>query len=328
MKNFLRRLLVAIAFALASALVAHAAASRPFTPLKLGQVRGLAFDQAGNLYVPDLGSATLYKITPAGAVSVVPSAPIKHLHAVAIAPDGTVYAIETEVSRVHRLGPGGATPLVPIERKDVFLGATTAVFDAAGNLYIGENDVSLVRKLTPAGEFSIYAGAFKERGNQDGVGTNARITRPRALAIDRAGNLYLGDETAHLIRKIAPDGTITTLAGVAGEKGSEDGKGAAARFNSPRGLAVDAKGNVFVMDTGNHAIRKVTPDGTVTTVAGKAGEAGFVDGRAASSRFAGPRAAAFDAAGNLHVADSDNLAIRVITAKGEVTTVVGVLPPR
>jgi hypothetical protein len=82
------------------------------------------------------------------------------------------------------------------------------------------------------------------------------------------------------------------------------------------------------MDTGNHAIRKVAPDGTVTTVAGKAGEAGFVDGTGAIARFAGPRAAAFDGAGNLHVADSDNFAIRVITSRGEVTTVVGVLPPR
>jgi streptogramin lyase len=326
MKNLLRLFFTSLT--LASALLSHASPTRPFTPLKLGQVRGLAFDQAGNLYVPDLGSATLYKVTPAGAVSIVPSAPIKHLHAVAVAPDGTVFAVETEVSRVHRLGPGGATPLVPVERKDVFLGATTAVFDAAGNLYIGENDVNLVRKMTPAGEFSIYAGAFKEKGNQDGVGTKARIMRPRALAIDRAGNLYLGDETAHLIRRITPDGSVTTLAGVAGEKGGEDGKGAAARFNSPRGLAVDATGNVFVMDTGNHAIRKVTPDGSVTTVAGLAGTAGFVDGPAARSRFSGPRAAAFDAAGNLYVADSDNLAIRVLTSKGEVTTVVGVRPAR
>jgi hypothetical protein len=233
-----RRFFVSIALVLSLFAAVHvelAGAARPFTPLKLGQVRGLAFDHAGNLYVPNLGSATLYKVTSAGAVSVVPSAPIKHLHAVAIAPDGTVYAVETEVSRVHRLGPAGATPLVPVERKDVFLGATTAVFDTAGNLYIGENDVNLVRKVTPSGEFSIHAGAFKEKGNQDGVGTTARITRPRALAIDRNGNLYLGDEAAHLIRKIAPDGTVTTLAGVAGEKGSGDGKGAAARFNSPRG---------------------------------------------------------------------------------------------
>jgi sugar lactone lactonase YvrE len=303
--------------------------ARPFTPLKLGQVRGVALDSVGNLYVPDLSSATLYKITPAGAVSVLPSAPIQHLHSVTVAPDGTLYAVETEVSRVHRLGENGATSLVPLERKDVFLGATTLVCDAAGNLYIGENDVNIVRKVTPAGEFSIYAGAFKQRGNQDGSATEARFTRPRALAIDRAGNLYVGDEAAHVIRKITPAGTVTTLAGKAGERGSQDGVGAAARFASPRGLAADKAGNVYVMDTGNHAIRKVAPDGSVTTFAGKAGEAGFVDGPVVAARFAGLRAAAFDAAGNLYVADSDNGAVRLITPDGRVRTIVAAqLPPR
>ncbi len=135
------------------------------------------------------------------------------------------------------------------------------------------------------------------------------------------------DDAQSMVRFLTPDGTVTTLAGAAGEKGSADGKGAAARFNSPRGLAVDAQGHVFVMDTGNHEVRKVAPDGTVTTVAGKAGESGFIDGTSALARFAGPRAAAFDAAGDLYVADSDNHAIRVISAKGEVRTVVGVLPP-
>ncbi len=307
-------------------LTAVAAATQRFVPLKLGQVRGLAFDHSGNLLVPDLGSATLYKISPAGAVETLPTAPVKHLHAVTVTPAGAIIVVETEVSRMHRLGKNGAEPLVQAAPDDVFRGATTVVSDAAGNLYIGENDVNLVRKVTPAGKISVYAGAFKQAGNQDGAAGVARFTRPRALAMDSAGNLYVGDESAHVVRKIATDGSVSTLAGAPGQSGAKDGAGNAARFSSPRGLAVDARGNVYVMDTNNHAVRKITPEGVVTTFAGMLGEKGFADGSRATARFAGLRAAAFDAHGNLFVADSDNYAVRRVAPDGTVSTAIGVQP--
>lgn len=320
--------LFVLLFTFVSVVAASAASVRSFAPLKLTQVRGLALDRNGNLYVPDIPTSTLYRITPAGESSVVPSEPIKFLHAPAIAPDGTLYVVETEVSRVHRLDAQGAIPLVPPDRKDVFLGATSIVFDPVGNMYIGENDVNIVRKRTPAGEFSIYAGAFKVKGNEDGAAADARFVRPRALAIDRAGNIFVADEASHVIRKITADGRVTTLAGVAGEKGAQNGIGRVARFNGPRGLATDAAGNVYVMDTNNAAVRKITPDGTVTTFAGKAGEAGFADGPAATARFNGLRAGIVDAQGNLLVADEGNGAVRQISPDGVVTTIAGVLPPR
>jgi sugar lactone lactonase YvrE len=322
----LRLLAAAALLALTGATLTQAAPTRQFAPLKLSQVRGLALDQTGNLYVPDLATSTLYRITPTGETSTVATSPIKHLHAIAVSPHGTLYAVESEVSRVYRLTPTGAQPLVPLERKDVFLGATSIVFDATGNLYIGENDVCLVRKLTPAGDFSIYAGAFKQKGNQDGSATEARFVRPRALAIDRLGNVFVGDEDSHVIRKITPAGVVTTLAGLAGEKGSQDGVGAAARFFSPRGLATDAAGNVYVMDTNNHTVRKITPEGKVTTLAGKAGEPGFADGAGNVARFAGLRAVVVDTKGNLFVSDETNGAVRFITPDGQVSTVAGVMP--
>ena len=326
MKNKPYLLLSLLVFTLFGAAQAQNTAPRPFTPLKLSKVRGLALDRAGNLYVPDITTSTLYRITPAGEASVVPTAPIIHLHAPAVAPDQTIYVVETEVSRVYRLDGKGAVPLVPIEQKEVFLGATSIVFDPAGNMYIGENDVTLVRKRTPAGEFSIYAGAFKVPGNNDGPAAEARFVRPRGLAIDRAGNIFVADEASNIIRKITPDGKVTTLAGKAGEKGSQDGVGAEARFSSPRGLATDAAGNLYVADTNNHLVRKVTPDGKVTTVAGKAGEAGFVDGPASVARFAGLRAAVVDTNGHLLVSDETNGAVRSIGPDGTVTTIAGVKP--
>jgi sugar lactone lactonase YvrE len=328
MKHTLRRLRPVIILALAGAIGSPLALARPFTPIKLSQVRGLALDPVGNLYVPDLPTSTLYRITPAGEVSVLPSAPVKHLHAVAVAPDGTVYVVETEVNKVHRLEGHGATPLVPPDRQDVFLGATSIVFDAAGNMYIGENDVNIVRKRTPTGEFSIYAGAFRVRGNEDGAAHEARFVRPRGLAIDRTGNLFVADEAAHVVRRITPTGQFSTLAGVAGESGYQDGRGRGARFNAPRGLATDAAGNVYVMDTNNAAVRKIAPDGTVTTFAGRTGEAGFVDGPAAIARFNGLRAGIVDRQGNLIVADEGNGAIRQISPDGIVTTIAGVRPGR
>jgi sugar lactone lactonase YvrE len=324
MKNPTSRLLfTSVILALLGAGLAEA---RPFTPLKLSQVRGLALDRAGNLYVPDIPTSTLYRITPAGEASVVPTAPVKHLHGVAIAPDGVIYVVETEVSRVHRLEADGAKLLVPDEGKQVLLGATSIVFDRAGNMYIGENDVTLVRKRTPAGEFSIYAGAFKAPGNNDGPAADARFVRPRALAIDRDGNLFVADEASHIVRKITPAGHVSTIAGVAGEKGSQDGTGRAARFNAPRGLATDAAGNLYVMDTNNAVVRKITPDGKVTTLAGKAGESGFADGPAAAARFNGLRAGIVDEKGNLLVADEGNGAVRQISPDGQVTTIAGVRP--
>lgn len=117
--------------------------------------------------------------------------------------------------------------------------------------------------------------------------------------MDGAGNLFIADCTNNTIRKITPDFAVTTLAGKAGSDGSADGTGSAARFYHPSGVAVDGAGNVFVADTENHTIRKITPAGAVTTVAGTAGSAGAVDGTGAAARFHTPTSVALDGAGNV-----------------------------
>ncbi|MGB7810218.1 MAG: hypothetical protein WBP56_03695, partial [Polyangia bacterium] len=129
------------------------------------------------------------------------------------------------------------------------------------------------------------------------------------------------------IRKITPSGVVTTLAGTAGPSGSADGTGAAARFNQPFGVAVDGSGNVFVADTWNNTIRKVTPSGVVTTLAGTAGSSGSADGTGAAASFSYPYGVAVDGSGNVFVADWGNNAIRKISTSGVVTTIVGVAAP-
>ena len=144
------------------------------------------------------------------------------------------------------------------------------------------------------------------------------------MALDRVGNAYVADFANHTIRKITPDGTVSTLAGSAGEAGSADGTGAAARFNQVHGVAVDGAGNIYAADFGNHTIRKITSDGVVTTLAGLAENPGSTDGEGAAARFSAPYDVAVDETGNVYVADTSNHTIRKITPAGMVSTLAGV----
>src|SRR5205823_3909645 len=140
------------------------------------------------------------------------------------------------------------------------------------------------------------------------------------VAVDDSGNVYVADTNNHTIRKVTPTGVVTTLAGTAGENGSVDGTGSAARFYDQVSVSVDSSGNVYVADTANHTIRKVTPTGVVTTLAGTAGETGSVDGTGSAARFYGQLGVSVDSSGNVYVADIGNHTIRKVTPTGVVTT--------
>jgi hypothetical protein len=173
--------------------------------------------------------------------------------------------------------------------------------------------------------FSTLAGpAEVGGGDADGPGSLARFRTPCAVAVDSAGNLYVADRSNNTIRKVTPAGMVTTLAGWAGYPGSNDSNGRNARFNQPYGVAVDSAGNVYVADFANHTIRKVTPGGVVTTLAGLAGSQGSDDSTGSDARFCYPQGMAVDSAGNVYVADSCNSTIRKVTPGGVVTTLAGV----
>src|SRR5205814_9459442 len=122
------------------------------------------------------------------------------------------------------------------------------------------------------------AGFVGSTGSADGTGVTARFNYPLVVAADSSGNIYVADQLNHTIRKITPAGAVTTLAGLAGSRGSVDGNGSVARFDHPNAVAVDSSGNVYVADTSNSTIRKITPAGDVSTLAGLAGNNGSADG--------------------------------------------------
>lgn len=152
--------------------------------------------------------------------------------------------------------------------------------------------------------------------------TGQGVVQPGAVAVDAAGNVYVADEQDHTVRKITRDGAISVvLAGVSGQRGYANGRGEIARFAAPAGIAVDAQGVVYVSDRDNDAIRRIAPDGTVTTLAGQPGQPAVVDGALATARFAQPGKLKLDARGNLYVAEG--AAVRRIGADGQVTTLLG-----
>lgn len=181
-----------------------------------------------------------------------------------------------------------------------------------------------VRKITAAGVVSTLAGTPGQPGGTDGTGTAAAFFYPYGAAVDKAGNVFVTDSNNHTVRKITPSGVVTTLAGTAGVWGNADGQGPVASFNRPLGVAVDAAGNLYVADSNNHTLRKITPAGLVTTFAGMVGACGKADGVGVAASFCVPTGVAIDPSGNLYVTDSNNHTVRKITSAATVTTLVGV----
>lgn len=190
-------------------------------------------------------------------------------------------------------------------------------------VYVADSSAHAIRKISASADVTTYAGTAGSYASTDGTGAAARFYSPFGVAVDTAGNVYVADSYNSTVRKIGLGGVVTTLAGAAFQKGSTDGTGTAARFDQPFGIAVDANGNVYVSDATMNTIRKITPAGVVTTLAGTAGQVGSTDGTGPAARFAVPYGVAVDSAGNVYVADHGNHVVRKITSAGVVTTLAG-----
>ncbi len=192
--------------------------------------------------------------------------------------------------------------------------------DSSGNVFVADSGNDRVRKITPGGVVTTLAGSGLA-GNSDGTGTAASFTNPVGLAISPGGIIYVADRGSNVIRKITAAGVVTTFAG-SGIAGSADGLGTAASFNQLGNLVVDLAGNIYVADNGNFLIRKITPGGLVSTLAGS-GISGYVDATGSAASFRSPFGLAVDSLGNVFVADLLVPAIRKVTPAGVVTTYAG-----
>ncbi|HUB79243.1 MAG TPA: IPT/TIG domain-containing protein [Bryobacteraceae bacterium] len=230
-----------------------------------------------------------------------------------------VYNIAT-VAGSASLGDGG--PAI-----DAQIGTIQGVAtDGAGNVYLSDTTHNLVRRIGTTGLITTVAGTGTEGFSGDGgPATGAQLHFPYGLAVDVNGNLYIADLGNNRVRRVSPDGTIQTFAGSAGEGSSGDGGPAiSAQMLSPRNLAIDSSGNVYISEFGAHRVRKVTPDGAISTAAGT-GIAGFAGdyGPATAAQLAFPTGLACDNSGNIYIADSENRRIRQVLPNGAIVTYLG-----
>ena len=279
---------------------------------------GLAVDGNGNVYIAN--SYSVVKVSSTGVFSEYAShetaqgdqdgtgVAARFNGPVGIAADdlGNAYVADVFNNRLRKVTSAGVVTTL--------LGGFNQPYglarDGAGNLYVADTENNIVRKVSTGGVVTTLAGGFN---------------KPQAVAVDASGNVYVADTNNHAIRKIASGGGVSILAGTPGLSGTANGTGGEARFNSPMGVAVDGFGNVYVADTYNNCIRKITSSGVVTTLAGRVGyqNAGYADGIGTAAEFIGPYGLTVDGSGNLYVADGNNT-IRKVTTGGVVTTIGGV----
>lgn len=291
---------------------------------------GIGTDALGNVYVSDFGSGAIRKITPAAIVTTIGS--VNTPSGLAVDNLGNIFVSSFDESRIYKISSVGVKTILAgngssgstdgVGTAASFYGPGGMTTDALGNLYVADQSNNKVRKVTPAGLVITIAGNGSAASN-DGPALSAGFYNPDGVAVDALGNIYVADSKNNKIRKISAAGIVSTFAG-SGIAGNLNGNGTAASFNYPTSLGADVAGNLYVSDYRNNVIRKISPAGQVTTLAGS-GSAGNLNGIGTSASFYGPLGLAIDQNDNLYVADYINDLIRKITLTGYV--IDKVLPP-
>ena len=264
---------------------------------------GLAFDGGGNLYIAADG--VIFEVTPAGAIST-------------IAGGGAVSAT---------LGDGGPALKATLSQ------ATGIAVDSGGNVYLADSQNNRIRKISTNGTITTVAGPGSTSGvlGDGGQATSATLNRPGDVAVDSSGNIYVADTNNYRVRKISPDGTINTVAGNGSASAppgigftGDGGLATNAVIGEPEGVAVDSAGNLYIADRFHSAVRKVSPAGIISTVAGTGAASYSGDGGLGNiATLDLPQKLAVDAAGNLYIADEQNNRIRLVTPDGKIVTIAG-----
>lgn len=354
-------------------------------------VAAVALDRGGNVYVADRDNFTVRRISPGGFVTTVAgtaglsgaadgvgaAARFAGPAGIAVDPTGAVYVADAGTysafnNTIRKISVDGAvstiagkvgvnTPVDGVGIAASFANPQGIAVDSFGNVFVADMQASAIRQVTPVGAVTTIAGSLPATGATDGAGSVARFTNPQNVAVDGSGTVYVADAGNNLIRKITPAGVTMTLAGIAGVAGTSDGTPVSATFDSPSGIALGPGGTVYVADSGSHLIRRISPNGTVVTIAGAdwpgpvsgfdsipgsvpvaiavdgSGNAyvadeglGMIrkvspDGTASvlTSSIGGPTGIAVDATGNLYVSNSGDQTIRKITTSGQDSVLAG-----
>jgi len=295
----------------------------------------LALGPAGILYVADARNQDVRTIDPSGGIRWLaggaagagyadgPPGAARFLlpEGIAVSGAGLVYVADTHNNRIRTVDASGDVATLAGDGTAGWRdgpGATAEFFaphglalDAIGNLYVADTLDHRIRKLDASGNVSTVAGSGVA-GFADGPGAAAQFSAPEGVAVDAAGNVYVADTGNDRIREIDPGGTVTTLAGNGAAAGCADGPGVSAELYRPASVAVDATGQLFFADTGNHRICRLDPSGSVETLAGNCA-AGDSDGQGGAAQLAFPRGLAVDATGHVYVADTGNNRIRKLS---------------
>ena len=308
-------------------------ADGPGSEARFNRPHGIAVDTVGTIYVADTFNHTIRKISPDGVVSTLAGlagvfgstdgnlsdARFNQPWTVAVDAAGDLYVTDNGNETIRKITAGGMVNTFAGQvgefgsadgagSEALFWFATGVAVDADGNVYVADSGANnTIRKISPDAVVTTLAGrangSVPAPGSEDGTGSAARFHQPNGVAVDVTGNVYVADYANHTIRKITPEGEVSTFAGQAPESGNVDATGNNARLNHPAGVAVDSAGNVYVAEFIGNTIRKITPDGVVTTLAGLAETPGNADGTGSAARFNGPYGIAVDSAGNLYVAE-------------------------
>ncbi len=314
------------------------------TAASLSFPAGLTFDGSGNMYIADSFNSRIRKVGTDGNISTIAGtgafgfagdkntatqAILNRPYSVAVDGAGNVYIADALNHSVRKIAGGTMSTVVGNgfgvqgsggdggPATSAILDTPTAILlDSSGNLYIADTLNNRVRKVGTDGNINTVAGNGAANSTGDGgPATSASLNSPEGLALDGSGNLYISDTAGHRVRKVTPDGTITTIAGngLGGQQG-DGGPATQASLYYPKGLAIDKSGNLFIADWLNSRIRVVTPDGKIYTAAGNGFFAYYGDGGPATSaalRF--PWGLAVDSSGKVYIADDENSVVRVLT---------------
>jgi sugar lactone lactonase YvrE len=279
----------------------------PATSSPMCSPYGVAVDSSGNVYMSDTSGGSFFnptnnfvveKVTPSGTLSIVAGVP----------------------------GSSGAPTPGPATSSELGFPAGVAV-DSGGDVYIADIGNDVVEKVTPSGTLSIFAGIPGSSGAPTaGPATSSDLGSPQGVAVDPAGDVYIADFNNDVIEKVTPSGTLSIFAGVPGSSGAPTaGPATSSTLSNPGGVAVDSAGDVYIADTNNNAVEKVTPSGTLSVFAGIPGSQGTpTPGPATSSKMTLPTGAAIDSAGDVYIADQDNFVVEKVTPSGTLSIFAGI----